>query len=268
MSGAGNDFVVIDNRTSIIVDPVSFTIKACHRKFGIGADGVLLLETSKIADFTMKYYNADGSNAGMCGNGGRCLSKFAFDIGVVKNNVFNFDGFGHIYEATRIESEIFELKMKDPHNLKLDQTISIKNGEIRANYFNTGTDHSIIFLDDNPAIKSLNAVDVVGLGREIRYHDIYAPKGVNVNFVSRMETNRINIRTYERGVEDETLACGTGSVASALLSALKFGLESPIEVRVLSGENLTISFQKKDETFVNVKLKGSAKTTFTGEIDY
>lgn len=267
MSGAGNDFVVVDNRDGIITDPTLFSIKVCDRKFGIGADGVLLLENSKIADFQMKYYNADGSNAGMCGNGGRCLSKFAFDNKVVSKNSFNFEGFAHIYEATRLTDEMFRLKMKNPFDLNLDQEIEISENVVKSNYINTGTDHSVVFLSENNFLNELNNGIVQKVGKEIRCHKVYQPKGTNVNFVKVIDLNTIEIRTYERGVEDETLACGTGSVASALISSLKYGLQSPVNVKVRSNEVLIVSFFKDGNTFSDVFLEGSAVNTFFGNVE-
>lgn len=268
MSGAGNDFVVVDNRAGIISDPSTFTISVCNRRLGIGADGVLLLETSSIADFTMKYYNADGSNAGMCGNGGRCIAKYAFDIGVVSKEHFRFEAFGHIYEASRIGSTVYQLKMKNPTNFKTDQEIALESKTIKGNYLNTGTDHSVIFMEDNPGIGNLETADVFNLGRSIRYHEVYKPIGTNVNFVSKTGANDIQIRTYERGVEDETLACGTGSVASALLSSIKFEMKNPVNVKVLSGAILNIDFEKDgNNSFKNVILRGPAETVFKGTID-
>ncbi len=267
MSGAGNDFVVVDNRAGIITDASTFARFVCRRRHNIGADGLLLLENSSKADFLMKYYNADGSNAGMCGNGGRCLSKFAFDIGAVQTNYFTFEAFGHIYRAERLESNIYELVMKNPSAPIHGQNIVIPGETIIGNYINTGTDHSVIFLDDNPHIGTMETVSVAGIGKMVRYHTIYAPGGTNVNFVLRTGANQITIRTYERGVEEETLACGTGSVASALLSSHKYQMESPIDVIVKSGEILTISFEKKNESFTGVRLKGKAETTFNGVVE-
>ena len=267
MSGAGNDFIVVDNRNAIISKPSEFSQAVCNRRLGIGADGILLIEKSDISDFTMKYYNADGSNAGMCGNGGRCIAKYAFDNKIVTHETFSFEGFGHIYSVSRIDPTTYALSMKNPICLILNQNIEFEGKILKGNYLNTGTDHSIIFLDDNPEFGSLESVDVFALGRSIRYHPVYSPKGTNVNFVSCEGSNVIKIRTYERGVEDETLACGTGSVASALLSSLKYTMVSPVSVIVQSGETLEISFERSETQFRNVILKGSATITFTGEID-
>lgn len=268
MSGAGNDFVVVDNRTGLIRDPGQFAVTVCHRRFGIGADGLLLVESHPTAAFSMKYHNADGSNAGMCGNGGRCIAKFAHDQGIVSESVFDFEGFGFIYRAERIESSLYKLFMKDPHSHTPKQSVALDNLKLTANYLNTGTDHSVIFLDENPILGSIEKVDVIGIGKAVRYHDVYQPIGTNVNFVSRDEDNSICIRTYERGVEDETLACGTGSVASAILGAMRYGFTSPVKVKVQSGEILEIGFTRNGNTFSNVWLKGSAVETFRGEIEY
>lgn len=267
MSGAGNDFVVVDNRDGIIKDAGSFAVTVCHRRFGIGADGVLLVEKHNSAAFTMKYYNADGSNAGMCGNGGRCIAKFAFDNGIVHEQRFTFEGFGHIYTAERITSDEYRLVMKDPHGYRPDQDLLIDGKHLISNYLNTGTDHALVFLDENTDLGTLETTEVISIGKAVRYHDAYKPLGVNANFVSRLEDNFIQIRTYERGVEDETLACGTGSVASALLSSLRYGMKSPIRVKVQSGEFLEIGYEKTEDSFCNVTLQGSAVTTFIGEID-
>lgn len=268
MSGAGNDFVVVDNRNGIITDPTKFSIAVCNRRLGIGADGVLLLENSTKADFLMQYYNADGSNAGMCGNGGRCIAKFAYDNFIVTIEKFKFEAFDYIYEISRHDINLYELKMKDPFELKLNQSIKIENYLLTANYLNTGTDHSVILLSENSKLGSLDSTDVFNIGRTVRYHQTYQPKGANVNFVDKIDFNTIQIRTYERGVEEETLACGTGSVASALLSSLKFGMQSPINVNVKSGATLRISFEKNgNNSFTNVTLKGPAENVFKGTID-
>ena len=267
MSGAGNDFVVVDNRDGHIKEPGQFAVSVCHRRFGIGADGVLLVERHGTASFTMKYFNADGSNAGMCGNGGRCIAKFAFDTGIVKEQRFTFEGFGHIYTAERITSDEYRLAMKDPHGFRPNQDLEIGGKHIISNYLNTGTDHAVVFLDENTDLGTLETTEVISIGKAVRYHDAYKPIGVNANFVSRLDDNSIQIRTYERGVEDETLACGTGSVASALLSSLRYGMKSPIRVKVQSGEFLEIGFEKKDNSFCKVSLQGSAVTTFIGEIE-
>lgn len=267
MSGAGNDFVVVDNRSGIITNPNNFTIAVCDRRQGIGADGVLLVEKSNKADFLMQYYNADGSSAGMCGNGGRCIAKFAYDNGIITHEKITFEAFGHIYHASRIDKTTYELKMKDPIDFRPNQEIRLNGSVLKGNYLNTGTDHSIIFTEDNPEIGPLKMTDIINLGKAIRAHELYQPKGTNVNFVSKIGSNSIEVRTYERGVEDETLACGTGSVASALLSAVKYNMQSPVSVKVRSGKILEIGFERSEgNSFKNVTLKGPTENVFNSRI--
>lgn len=268
MSGAGNDFVVIDNRNGIIIDPSIFAQKVCDRRFGIGADGILLLEPAKSADFMMKYFNADGSNAGMCGNGGRCLAKFAYDIGAVHSERFRFEAFGHFYEAERFGANQYRLHMKDAGSLRIAEQVQLADGRnLAAHYINTGTDHSVVFIRENPGIGALGNADIVRIGREMRYHTVYQPIGANINFVEVLNDREIAVRTYERGVEDETLACGTGSVASAILSAIRYSVKSPVTVNVRSGLQLHVSFDRTENGFTNVHLAGPAVTVFHGEID-
>jgi len=268
MSGAGNDFVVVDNRSGIITDPQCFALAVCHRRYGVGADGLLLVENSHKADFLMQYYNSDGSNAGMCGNGGRCIAKYAYDNGFVSKSTFTFEAFDYIYEATRCAPTLYELKMKEPQDARLHQRITINGITLLGHYLNTGTDHVVLFTDENAELKSLDTIDVGKIGRAIRHHELFQPKGTNVNFVSMIGSNKIEIRTYERGVEDETLACGTGSVASALLSAQRYGWNNPVEVKVRSGESLFVTFQSSGNQFSDVKLRGNAVITFTGEFEF
>jgi diaminopimelate epimerase len=267
MSGAGNDFIVIDNRNGIIKNPVEFTVTSCNRRLGIGADGVLFVENSEIADFKMHYFNADGSDGGMCGNGGRCIAKFAYDVGIVIENEFTFEALGYIYGARRIEEKNFELNMKNPVNLKIDSEITIGTLQLYTNFIDTGSPHCVIFLDENKRLGDLESVNVFELGREIRNHNIFQPKGANVNFVKVTSDNSIKIRTYERGVEEETLACGTGSIASAIISSFKYKSKTPVKVEVQSGESLFVNFNALNADITKVKLTGPAETIFVGELE-
>lgn len=268
MSGAGNDFVVVDNRNNIITDRVKFAIASCNRRFGIGADGLLLLEKSLKADFLMRYYNSDGSDGGMCGNGGRCIAKFAYDNNIVQKESFTFEALDYIYNAQRISAILYELTMKNPANAIMNQSITVNGQKVNANFIDTGSPNSVILLEENLLLESLDNLDVFGLGKKIRNNIAYQPKGVNVSFISIEGVNSIKIRTYERGVEDETLACGTGSIASAVISAMKHNWKGPVNVNVRSGETLQVSFSRIENDFSNVKLKGSAVITFTGEYDF
>lgn len=267
MSGAGNDFVVVDNRSGIITDPAAFTVRVCERRFGIGADGTLMVESHGTAGFTMKYYNADGSNAGMCGNGGRCIARFAFDAGIVTSERFTFEAFGHIYSAERLQQDRYRLWMKDPSGFRDTHDVAMNERSIKSLYLNTGTDHAVVFLEDNPNLGPMDQLDVTGIGRPMRYHEAYAPKGTNVNFVRVTGDKSIQIRTYERGVEDETLACGTGSIASAVVATMKGKVIGPVAVTVRSGEILEVGFEQNGSGYKNVTLTGSAYETFRGTIE-
>ncbi|MBW7887048.1 MAG: diaminopimelate epimerase [Bacteroidetes bacterium] len=268
MSGAGNDFVVVDNRTKLITDPENFSKSACHRHLGIGADGVLLVEQSDKADFTMKYYNADGTHGGMCGNGGRCIAKFAYDNKIVQKEKFSFSALDYIYKSIRHAPELYEIEMKNPVDIRLNIDLLVKEEKFIVHYIDTGSPHCVLFLNKNHSLKDLEEIDVIQIGKSLRYHSKFSPKGTNVNFVQLIGDNKIKIRTYERGVEDETLACGTGSIASAVLSSLLYEYISPIGVKVKSGETLEISFKKIMEDIKEVKLKGSAKNIFVGEYEF
>jgi len=269
MSGAGNDFVVVDNRSNIIQDRLKFAQQVCNRRLGIGADGLLLVENSSLADFTMRYFNADGSDGGMCGNGGRCIAQFSFLTKVVSTNKFKFDCLDYIYNAFVESDGSVKLNMKNPLGIRFNEVIAVNGIDLNTHFINTGSPHCIIFLDENPTLAiDLESVEVVKFGREIRYKlDLY-PKGTNVNFVSVRSSNSITVRTYERGVEDETLACGTGSIGSAIMSSLVQKTIQPINVRVRSGEVLEVTFSKKaSDEITNVTLKGNAKVTFKGEFE-
>lgn len=269
MTGAGNDFVAVDNREIVIQDPARFAKIVCDRRYGIGGDGVLLVERNAKADFTMKYYNADGSYGGMCGNGGRCIAQFAKLIGVVAGNKFKFEALGHVYSG-EIDHDIVSLRMKDPSSLLLGDRIDVDGLSINVHFVNTGSPHCVILDQENPGLlkPDFSMADIFHLGRKIRYHQRFAPDGTNVNFVQILDATSIRIRTYERGVEDETLACGTGSIASAVVTAMLGKCESPVEVHTRSNEILTISFFEGEKDVSEVTLTGRAQMVFQGSIDF
>lgn len=249
--GTGNDFVMIDNRSLFFPkDDVQLINKLCDRRFGIGADGLILLEPSETADFTMVYYNADGNEGSMCGNGGRCLVAFANQLEVIKNET-TFDAVDGLHYAT-INNGIVSLKMIDVSE------ISTQNTDL---FLNTGSPHHIQFSND------VAAINVKQLGAEIRHGAPYFEEGTNVNFAEQVSENFFKVRTYERGVEDETLACGTGvtAVAIAANSANKTS-KNTIQLEVLGG-NLEVSFDKNENTYTNVFLKGPAQFVFEGNLE-
>lgn len=269
MSGAGNDFVVIDNRRGTVTEPARFARVVCDRRSGVGADGLLLLENSKRSDFQMKYYNADGSYGGMCGNGGRCISRFAYLKKIVASEEIKFEALDHVYRAQLIKDKV-KLTMKNPSDIRLNQMLPMDGLNVISHYIDTGSPHCVIFLDENKDIRgTLRDLDVYGIGKKIRHHKSFSPKGTNVNFVERVDSTMIRIRTYERGVEAETLACGTGSVASAILANQIGGVRAPVVVQTQSGESLQVDFQNRGmSVYEEVSLLGSAHVTFAGAIRY
>lgn len=250
--GCGNDFVILDDRTNKLELSVEIISNLCDRRFGIGADGLLLLRSTPEYDFRMVYYNADGSRATMCGNGARCLSAFAHKMGTLKSSgSFVADDGPHTAEILYTEGAETQV------------SISMKDATPDQNtpehlVINTGTPHYVLFVDD------IKTVDVVSIGSKIRYSEEFAPIGTNVNFVQLLP-HGIVVRTYEKGVEDETLACGTGVTASAMAASLKTGLTS-IPVKVMGGD-LHVSFTKTGTSFTNVVLTGPARLVFEGEIN-
>ena len=206
MVASGNDFVVIErSQNPAINNPRILARSICDRKFGVGADGLLLLEKSKIADVRMRIFNPDGSEAKMCGNGARCSVLY-----IGRRNTELETKAGII--QSQLKGNSVKIKLTEPKDLKLNLPIKVNNRTLQVNFINTGVPHTVIFVAD------LDKIDVINLGRQIRFHKRFAPQGTNVDFVEALSNKSIKIRTYERGVEDETLACGTGVVASALIT--------------------------------------------------
>jgi len=269
MSGAGNDFVVVDNRREILNDNHStFAQVVSERRRGIGSDGVLIIEKSSKADFLMKYYNADGSFGGFCGNGGRCVARYAFLHGITSSRHV-FEALGHLYHAEVGESRV-RLEMMEPKDEKLRVAIRCDGKVLTLHQLNTGAPHVVIFLDENPGLgsKDLSSLDVESLGREIRYDSSFSSEGTNVNFAIVNDDRSLSVRTYERGVEGETLACGTGSVACALIANRVKRLGSPVTVIPKSKEPLTVRFHNEEDSYRDVYLEGNAEVVFSGEIRY
>ncbi|MBF0120313.1 MAG: diaminopimelate epimerase [Desulfobacterales bacterium] len=264
MSGSGNDFIIIDNRNSIVsdIDLSVFAKKVCKRKMSVGADGLILLENASNVDFKWQFFNSDGSRAEMCGNGARCAARFAY-INKIASNSMSFQTDAGIVSAY-VSGDKVKIKMTDPFDLKIDFNVKIDNDMFNdilvTSSINTGVPHAVIEVTD------IEATDVFNLGRLIRYHEMFQPAGTNVNFIQFKEDNTIVIRTYERGVEDETLACGTGSVAVALISASKYQNKSPINVLTRSGGYLTIHFKEKDGVFSDIYLEGDARIIYKAEL--
>lgn len=260
LSGAGNDFVIIDNLECIVpYESTDFVEKVCERRMSVGADGILLVEKSERADFKMRYFNADGGEAETCGNGARCISKFAHINGITSERM-RFETKAGIYESEILESGV-KVRMSDPTDIRLNFPLQLDDGVYTVCSANSGVPHVVFFIED------LEAADVINLGAQTRYHDDFLPAGTNVNFVRIKNDREIDIRTYERGVEDETLACGTGSIASAVLSTLRGKTIPPVAVRTASGSVLTIHFDLDGSEPKNVHLEGDARVIYAGELE-
>lgn len=267
--GAGNDFVIINNIDKKISPKTYSEIakKLCQQKFSIGADGLLIIEPSlkSNCEFKMVYYNSDGSRASMCGNGARCIVHYAYELELC-SDITNFETDSGIIYAEVKRADKVKIKLTEPREFKTDLMIKLENGkELSVNFVNTGVPHTVIYVDD------IDKVDVKSLGREIRYHKAFSPQGTNVNFVKVKDNHNLIVRTYERGVEDETLSCGTGVTASAIISGVKDFVSSPVDCLTKSGEVLTIGFTKNNPEDMlspvsNLFLEGRVKNVFCGEI--
>ena len=260
MSGSGNDFIIIDNRRNSIDEKglSDLIAKVCRRKMAVGADGFILVENSDKADFRWRFFNSDGSIAEMCGNGARCVARFAQLNGIAGPNM-SFETLAGIVEAQIIGNRV-KVKMTDPTEFKTDDTIDLKNGQVAISSVNTGVPHVVIVKD------RIDDADIVEMGREIRFHERFSPAGTNVNFVCHIADNTIAIRTYERGVEDETLACGTGSAAGAIVMAHKMNIGSPINVQTKSGGYLSIFYREKEGRYYDIYLEGDARIIYKAQL--
>ena len=260
MSGAGNDFLVIDHRKPLIPKELmaEFARRVCRRKFSVGADGLFLIEPSDKVDFKWRFFNADGSEAEMCGNGARCVARFAYMHGIAAARM-QFETLAGIIDAT-VADTLVTIRMTSPHSFRFDRQVEVEGQLLMVHSVDTGVPHAVIFVD------AIEATDVVGLGRQLRHHPVFAPAGTNVNFVGRSGDN-LAIRTYERGVEDETMACGTGVVAGALIAAAKGMADSPVAMVTSGGIALTVQFTgNKGEAVDQVLLKGPAHLIYKGEL--
>jgi len=261
MSGSGNDFILMDNRDGALAsikDVTAFVQAICRRKVSVGADGVILVERSDRADFRWRFFNADGSEVEMCGNGGRCVARFAF-LQAIAGERMSFETVAGIIDA-EVRGDVVKLRLTEPSALQVNQAIPLGDGVLTVDSLNTGVPHVVAFVED------LDRFDVFRYGRALRYAEAFQPAGTNANFVTVTGPHSLLVRTYERGVEDETLACGTGSVASALAAAAREEVTSPVEVTVRSGEILKIHFERIDGAFRNVYLEGRVRVVYEGRL--
>jgi len=261
MNGAGNDFVVVDNRDLAIQLTTEQIAKLCDRHRGVGADGLLAVEPAEAgADVRMRYYNADGGEAEMCGNGARCFARYVNRLHGGDLAQVTFETPAGLISAQYVRDHV-RLAMSQPQGLALNLSLPVAGQSLAVHFINTGVPHAVVMVED------LDAVPVQEWGAELRYHDHFQPKGTNANFVRVLAPGSISIRTYERGVEGETLACGTGMVASALIHHLLHASASPVSVLVKGGDTLTVGFDREGDHFRNVTLTGPADFVFEGHVD-
>jgi len=261
MNGAGNDFVLMDDRAQKLKLDAGQIARLCDRHAGVGADGLILLRpcASGRADWAWDFYNNDGGNAEMCGNGARCFARFVQRL-TGANSDFSFETRAGVIKAA-IHGERVTVGLTAPVNLELNVNIPLHDGPATVHSLNTGVPHAVIYVAD------ADQAMVQTTGAEVRRHPHFAPRGTNVNFVQLRGPNAIRVRTYERGVEGETLACGTGVTASALISAELHHFTSPVQVQVQGGDTLEVSFERKEGSFANVRLNGPADFVFDGRIE-
>jgi diaminopimelate epimerase len=256
MSASGNDFIVIDNRNGKVdekfQDINEFVRKVCRVHHSVGADGVILIENSAQYDFRWRFFNADGSEAEMCGNGGRCAARFASMNGIAKQRMA-FETVAGIIKA-EVHGPKVKLQLTRPIDIKLDYPVCIEDKEVFLSSVNTGVPHAVLLVSD------IDHVPVEDLGRMIRHHKAFGEKGTNVNFVEIIDKKNVKIRTYERGVEGETYACGTGSVASAVILSEKALVKTPVNIHTRGGEVLKIHVDD------DVYLEGNTKIIYVGNL--
>lgn len=263
MSGTGNDFIIIDHRRELIpvAEQPEFARKVCRRMFSVGADGLILVEHSERADFRWRFYNSDGSVAEMCGNGARCVARFAHAHGVT-GRTMRFETVAGDIEAEVIgNSGEVRILMVEPSDYRQDLHISLDGVEREVFFLNTGVPHAVIFVDGDD-------IPVKVWGRKVRFHELFGDRGTNANFVKVQEDGSLRVRTYERGVEAETMACGTGCVASAIVAARMRGMPSPVQVHTAGNDVLTIHFDLQGDarTATGVRLQGSTRLVYAGQL--
>jgi diaminopimelate epimerase len=256
MSASGNDFMVIDNRDGRVdkafPDGPGFVKKICRPHHSVGADGVILIENSKRNNFRWRFYNADGSEAEMCGNGGRCAARFAYINGITGEKM-SFETMAGVIKAEVTGTRV-KLQLTTPSDLKLDYPVGLEHKEIFLSSVNTGVPHAVLLVDD------VDHMPVEELGRLVRYHKAFGKKGTNVDFVEVVDKENVKLRTYERGVEGETYACGTGAVAAGVILKEKSLVKSPVNIETKGGEILKVYLDGE------VYLEGDTRLIYVGKL--
>jgi len=260
MSGSGNDFILVDNRSGIVdeKDLTRWIASICRRKHSVGADGLILIESSEKADFKWRFFNSDGGEVELCGNGGRCAARLAYLKGIAGPHL-SFETRAGLVRA-EVSGKRVKLEMPEPTRPELDYPLKVEKETFTVSSITVGVPHVVIWVTD------LESSPVSRIGRAIRYHERYAPAGTNVNFVQSLDNGVFAIRTYERGVEDETLACGTGSVAAALIACEKGMAASPAHFQTRGCELLNIYFDENGDGFRSVFLEGDAHVIYEGRL--
>lgn len=270
-TGAGNDFILFDKQLNPFLDLDNELIRfLCDRRFGIGADGILVFDDHEGLNFEVAHFNSDGTSGGFCGNGARCSIEYARLTNRLKEYSAEFLFNGHKYSGNVVNPGLIEVNFSSPKLLRFDFKLKLSGKEITYSFADTGSPHTVISIDsilesNNSVYTDLNKLPVKELGEEIRYSREFAPNGTNVNFV-KIENNKVYMRTYERGIENETLACGTGAVACAVISHFKHNMNSPVEVITSMNEKFLIKFELIEERIKNLTLTGPANLVFYGKI--
>lgn len=261
MHASGNDFIIIDNRRGPMPPDVSvWAARLCRRRFSVGADGLILIEDSVLADFRWRYFNSDGSEVEMCGNGSRCAARFAFMKGIAGPKLA-FETLAGIIDA-EVKDDSVKVRLTNPFDYRPEVSLgSDAPGPKESCYINTGVPHVVYFVGDT------KTADVLGLGARTRYHQAFAPAGTNANFVTVDGRNQMTIRTYERGVEGETMACGTGAVAAALIAGARGLVDPPVRMKTRGGNILTVYFNWNGVEFSEVYLEGDAVLVYQGVLE-
>lgn len=264
MHGAGNDFILVDDREQKFpCDDPAWLAQISSRRTGVGCEGVILIQPSPEADFRMRFFNPDGGEVEMCGNGARCVARLAHDLGIAPREM-TIDTVAGLLHA-EADADAVRLQLTPPENWRLGGTLEAERRPLAYDFVNTGVPHAVVRVESADALAE---TDVQALGRAIRYHSDFAPAGTNANFLAVTGQQSIAVRTYERGVEAETLACGTGIAASALVAARVHGVAAPVTVSAASGDTLSVEFVLDGDETRDVTLVGPAVHVFQGELVY
>ncbi|MBU0990406.1 MAG: diaminopimelate epimerase [Pseudomonadota bacterium] len=262
MSGSGNDFILIDNRDGRIREEEMGQLveRACRRRVSVGADGVIFVVESAKYDFGWRFFNADGGEVEMCGNGGRCVARFAL-LKEIAGPRMTFETLAGPVSA-EVNGRVVKILMPDPGTASVDIDLEFQAGWKTCDFIHTGVPHVVVGVED------ITNHPVREQGRAVRYHSRFAPEGTNANFITRTGPNGLSVRTYERGVEDETLACGTGAIASALVASVRGMVNPPVTVKTKGGEELIIHFKRKRDSFEEVWLEGNTAIVYEGRLNH